>query len=378
MKKFFGLITFIATLGLLFGTSFAKEASFYGNARTGTFFTDYEKENSGITGKTFDTAEHGLYASSRFGVKVKDGDKFANFEINSDGDIRHLYGTVKVGPGNLIVGQTWTPASTFFSNQAYGDDGFGSAGNALSKRVGQISYSVGNFKIGLVDPTKIAANKDANLKTTSANPSTGVITTTTDYKVRADLPAIEFIYSQNFNPIDFTVFGGVNSVELKSADGVEASDVEVDSSLFGLQVQATFGPAMVGFNVYQGTNLSYYPTGGVITSTDPFVTSPAKVEDTTTLGASVVASYKVTDTFGVEAGYAMLTSENDKWIDKNTGKTVDDDSASMYIQFPVTVADGFVVTPEYGVYDYKDGYKDSVTAKQGKMTYFGVKCQLDF
>ena len=365
MKKFFGLITFIATLGLLFGTSFAKEASFYGNARTHTFFVEKDKDTGTIAGKDFDSAEHKFLDSSRFGVKIKDGDKFANFELAATGSIRHLYGTVKVGPGTLILGQTWTPTSTFFSNQVYDDDGFGSAGNALSKRAGQITYAVGNFKVGLVDPLAVSG----------AAPST-----MTSPVARADMPAIEFIYSQNFNPIDFTIFGGINSLEYKDKTGAEANDTKVDANLFGMQVQATFGPTMVGFNVYQGTNLSYYPTGGVNTNTTPVFATLGKVEDTTTTGASVVASYKITDTFGVEAGYAMLTSENDYFKDVN-GKSVDDESNAMYIQFPITVADGFVVTPEYGVYDYKDNVYvggSALTDKDGKMTYFGVKCQLDF
>jgi len=46
-----------------------------------------------------------------------------------------------------------------------------------------------------------------------------------------------------------------------------------------------------------------------------------------------------------------------------------------YIQASVSPAKGFFLVPEIGIYDYQD---NRAGADEGKLTYFGLKTQIDF
>jgi hypothetical protein len=69
-----------------------------------------------------------------------------------------------------------------------------------------------------------------------------------------------------------------------------------------------------------------------------------------------------------EAGYAQSSFDVDKAPEK-------DDTSSYYVQATVNLAKGVFIVPEIGVVDYG---KDSYDNDQGKLTYYGLKWQINF
>jgi porin-like protein len=299
MKKLFILVVAMAMVATFAMTSSAAEWNFYGSARVATFVTD--------TGAVDDPFTEGLQGNSRIGAGVKVSDELSGgFEYGSGPNLRKLYGEWNFGGGKFLVGQTYTPLNLFYSNQVYGGDtGLLNEGGVYSGRAPMLRLSFGSFAIAAVAPA--AGN--------------------------IDMPTIEASYSLKFD-----------SVSVKLAGGYDAGPDNGDSSyVVAVGAKLNAGPFSLCGDIYLGDNAeNLIWTNGV--GEDNF-------------GYLIVASYKINDMIGLEAGYG--SAEGDV-------ATVTVDSYGWYVQAPITLAPGVYVIPEVG------------SVNSGNTDYFGAKWQINF
>ncbi len=91
------------------------------------------------------------------------------------------------------------------------------------------------------------------------------------------------------------------------------------------------------------------------------------------LGYTLVAGFKVNDMITLEAGYGGISSE------ANAVGTWEDDARAYYINATINLAKGVFIVPEFGALDKQD-IKNGThkSTEQGKLTYFGLKWQINF
>ena len=87
------------------------------------------------------------------------------------------------------------------------------------------------------------------------------------------------------------------------------------------------------------------------------------------MGYSLIAGVKLGDAIGLEAGYGKVSND----IDVVGAK--DDDACSYYVQATIGLAPGVFIVPEIGKIDNE---KDAANVKEGDITYFGAKWQINF
>ena len=111
-----------------------------------------------------------------------------------------------------------------------------------------------------------------------------------------------------------------------------------------------------------------------------------QVKDATGIMGMLVAGFKFSPTWRVEAGYAYNKTEGQTWITPDVNPVAlgpgkaENTVQHYYMQVPITVATGVIITPEFGAFDYGD-YKNNDTGetlKMGSSTYFLTNFRIDF
>jgi hypothetical protein len=348
MKK---IIVLTAVFAMVFaGTAMAAEWNFYGSSRVGLFSNTISKEMSPVTNQDFTTTTYAQQGNSRIGANVAAGDVKGRFEYGTGVNLRLLYGTWNFGSGEMSVGQMYNPTYYGLSNQVYdGDNGLAGFGAPFS-RLDAIEFKFGAFKIAAVEPSTTGA-------------SFGTYTAT----ARVTLPKIEVAYNGAFGPVNLHVSGGWNSVDAVSA----ADQTKSLTSMVG-QVMAKYsgGPFMVGGSFLYGVNLGNYGWNVGPAGTAGAQWTGTELKDTTSMGFTLVANFKINDMLGVEAGYGYIVNSYDAAVSSN-----DDPAMAYYVQLPITLADGVFIIPEVGKHDLDE---NAAKAKEGDITYFGAKFQINF
>ena len=334
MKKLFILFVALALVGFTVPAMAANDHwSFYGSARMGTFYTSQDED----AGDDKQVAWGGLQGNSRIGANVSGDTVGGRFEYGSGPNLRLLYGTWNFGGGTLLVGQTYGPANIFQSSQVYGGDaGMLNVGGFYTGRNPQIAVSAGGFKIALLTPRSGAVGVDGDSDNT--------------------MPKVEGSYSFSAGAVKITAAAGYQTYAVEGSS--DAGDYDVTSWVVGGGANVNLGPAYVKVGAMTGRNVGNY--GMWTTGASGATISGAAIEDTTTVGGIAVVGFKASDQLKFEGGYGYVNHSAD-----------DDDTTSVfYVQAPITVASGFYIVPEAGMYNY---HEDS-----GKMTYFGAKWQMNF
>lgn len=319
--------------------------SFYGSARVTTFYTD-EDENAGDD----EGLTHDLQGNSRLGAVVKKGDLGGGFEFAvSDSDVttRKIYGTWNFGAGEILVGKTYTPCGDmFYSNQVYGSDkDLLQVGQAYNGRRPMLQLSMAGFKVALVKQH-----------------AQSLLSQTGD--LDNDFPKIEAKYHFASDVFFADVFAGYQTYTIDTA----ATDYDVDSYVAGLGGGVNVGPAYIKASGYVGQNTAQY---GLWQFGDAdAVIEGGEVKDCETMGGLVVLGVKASDMLTFEAGLGYLSHDSDA-----AAATEDDETMSYYANCTVNIAKGFFIVPEVGVIDYMD---DNTGADEGKLTYAGLKTQINF
>jgi len=326
----------------------AAEWNFYGSARMSTF---YSQKNEAYTGTGFKDNDltWNLQGNSRIGALVKSGDISGSFEYSSTPGLRKLYGEWDFGGGSLLVGQTYTPIDSFYSNQVYGgDEDLLSFGGIYDGRQPMIRLKVGGFRFAAVKPGSDALEEDS---------------------VDNKLPEFQACYVFNAGPVGLKFLGGYNQYNTK--DTATDNTYAITSWIGGAGVTFGAGPFYANGNVFYGRNLG--PMGLYNrTDTDP-VWDGTNYKDNNTLGWLAVAGFKVSDIIAFEAGYGHINSKVDV-----LGVNYTDTAQSYYVQAVITIAKGFFIVPEVGVWDDKTADAGPLSTDEGKDTYFGLKWQINF
>jgi hypothetical protein len=94
-----------------------------------------------------------------------------------------------------------------------------------------------------------------------------------------------------------------------------------------------------------------------------------KIKDNAGYGSIASVGVKINNVVGVELGVGYISFEDD--IDGVEA----DEALAVYLQAPITLAQGVTIVPEIGQYDYME---DAAEVDEGKELYFGAKWQLNF
>jgi len=372
MKKLF---MFFIAVALIAGFSVPAAAAdaewnFYGSARMSTFSYDRSKERpvdaTGTPGAVTRQVDGSpsrddkdtvwdLQGNSRIGAKVSAGDVGGQFEYGTGVNVRVLYGTWNFGAGTLTVGQGYTPMMHVMSNQV-ADAGAGQDNDLV-------------FFGGLFSRRPMIQVKFADLKIALVTPSTNAIGDMTGSVAGADvdttLPKLEVSYQFKTDMFTAGFRGAYNSYEVET----DAKDYDIDSYIGVLYGSVKLGPAYINASYYIAQNEGNY---GLNVSGGPgyvFDTTALKVKDTDNMGYFIVGGVKLSDMLAFEAGYGFSSNE----VDVVGAK--DDDASSYYVQAVIGLAPGVMIIPEVGKYDYD---KDGAGNKEGDVTYFGAKWQINF
>ncbi len=305
-----------------------------------TFYTDQDEEAGDRQNLGWD-----LQSNSRIGANVKNNNISGRFEYGTGINLRILYGAWNFGAGELLVGQTYTPATVFNSNQVFnGDDGLLTFGSLYSGRRPMIQMTTGGLKVALVQVTG-----DTDLGT--------------DGGTETLLPKLEAAYNLKAGPVDFTVVGGYQTYTA-DPDGVDES---VDSYVAGANAKFGMGPMTFHLNGFVGQNVGNY--GFSYHGANEAVLVGNNVEDIDSFGGAFVANFKASNMLSFEVGAGYVNNESD------VAGAEDDDGMAYYGNAVITLAPGFFIVPEIGVLDFGD---DNTGADEGKQTYAGAKWQINF
>ena len=326
----------------------AAEWNFYGSARMTTFYFDKDKDWTG-TGFSDGDTTWTLQGNSRLGANVKAGDIGGGFEYGTGVNVRKLFGTWNFGGGQILVGQTYTPVNAFYSNQvATGDEDLLSWGGIYAGRKPMIQLKIGGFKVALVEPNTNALGFD---------------------DVDTALPKLEASYLLKAGPVGIKAMAGYNKYDAV----VSATDTaySIASWIAALGISFNAGPFYAKGNIYTGNNLG--PYGMYEQAFDDPVFDGNDFQANKALGFLAVLGFKVSDVLCFEGGYGAAGTETDI-----LGVTLKDTVQSYYVQAVITIAKGFFIVPEIGVFDRKDFEVNGLTVPEGKETYFGMKWQINF
>jgi len=325
----------------------AAEWQFFGSARMSTFWYNKNKEYTG----TYDDQDLAwdLQGNSRFGALVKSGDISGGFEYGTGVSLRKLYGEWDFGGGSILVGQTYTPIDSFYSNQVYGgDEDLLSFGGIYDGRQPMIRLKVGGFQFAAVKPSTAALSHD---------------------EVDTKIPELQAAYGFNAGPVGLKFLGGYNQYDTVNA--LTDNGYSITSWLVGAGVTFGAGPFYLNGNIYGGRNLG--PMGMYQRVADDPVFDGTEYQDNNSIGWLAVAGFKVSDMFTIEAGYGHIQSKTDVF-----NVSIEDAAQSYYLQAVITIAKGFFIVPEIGVFDDKTLDVGPLSINEGKDQYFGLKWQINF
>ncbi|OEU78537.1 MAG: hypothetical protein BA873_06960 [Desulfobulbaceae bacterium C00003063] len=356
MKKLFVILSAIM-LAIAFAVpAGATDWDFYGSVRMQTFNVNQD-ENNPYNETEFDDRDSrwGLNTVSRVGATVQNGDISGRFEYgHTDNDVtlRRLYGTWNFGPGELTIGKEYTPIH-FVTNQVYDNDyGLRGFGGFFTFRP-MIQVKVDGFKLALIKPNNDGlTDKDKALGCDYDN----------------TYPKVEASYTLAMDTFSIKAFGGWNAYEI-----VDLADTEYDVTcyIYGVAGVVNAGPVTLKAMIWSGQNVGCYGLTNAPEADSTFDYDPVenKIKDNDGYGGVVSIGVKINDVICIETGAGYVNFEDD------VAGMDDDEALAIYLQAPITLAQGVTIVPEIGRYNYKD---DGTGADQGDETYFGAKWQINF
>jgi len=358
MKKLFIIFAIIC----LAAPVMAAEWDFYGSARMSTFRTSNDVGLPGATADDDDTtwAQQG---NSRIGAHVKLNDQIGGrFEMSDSFGKRMLYGTYNFGNSQLLLGQTYTPSTSFYSNSVYAGDGdLLGVGQFYTGRIPMIQWKWSGLKVALISP---------NVPT--------VMAAFTGTDIDVDLPKLEVAYKFKTDMFFVDVFGGYQTYTIDGA----LNEYDVDSYVVGLGGGVTFGPFFFNAGVHMGTNLGDYGNAAALTPDNITVADKATVAlaasasynaatdeivDNDGMGFLAVLGFNISEMFTVEAGYGYQEYEPD------VAGSVDANATQYYLNCTINIAPGFFIVPEIGKVEY-----EAADVDLGDAVYYGAKWQINF
>ena len=365
MKKIFIILSAIMLAIAVAMPASAVDWDFYASVRMQTFNTNADENNpfyGNVTGFDDRDSTWGLNTVSRIGATVQNGDVGGRFEYghNDTGSavtLRRLYGTWNFGPGELLVGKDYTPIH-FVTNQVYENDGgLRSFGGFFTFRP-MIQVKIDEFKLALISPNNGAP--DNNGSNTA---------TVTGWSNDNTYPKVEASYTFAMDTLSVRLFGGWNGYEAANAAD---KMYNINSYIYGVAGIVNVGPVTMKAMIWDGQNVGLYglTTNHDVDSNADWDATADSVRNNESYGGVASIGVKINDTVGIEAGYGYVSAKDDL-----VGKDNNDEAWAVYLQAPITLAQGVTVVPEIGHYDYEES---DTNTDEGYETYFGAKWQIAF
>ena len=389
-----------------------KTWSWYGSARMWTEYRSVDKEVTTSTIVTnplagLDDEEElvwDLQSNSRLGVIAKWGDIGGQIEYGTGVNLRLLYGTWNFGPGTLLFGQDYMPSLWGVSSQCGfggGDCGLIGWGEVYPGRIPQLKLIMGNFQVALLRPnssqlftTSAAATQTIFVSAGAAAPPGSIFISTdgiTDVYVIAagtpnfsavdtdfTLPKIEASYTFNLGPAALWMGAGWNTIDLQGVrtGTTTIEDKSLDSWFGSIGAKFNFGPFYVNGKLsYVQNPASYGLPQDIGLRTPSYNLTSNSFNDVDSMMAMLVLGFKMSDAIKFEAGFGFVSNERDN----APGITQEEEVWAYYIQMSWSPAKNVFIIPELGIIDY--GEREVTGAADvdlGKVTYFGVKWQINF
>jgi len=379
MKK---LLIVLAVL-LLAAPTMAAEWNFYGSARFATFSTDVDMDVAGE-----DSDRDTLWdqqGNSRIGATVKFNDEIGGaFEAGDSWNKRKLYGTYNFGAGQLLIGQTYTPSSSYFySNSVYNGDGdLLGIGQFYVGRVPMIQLSFGDLKLAFIKPNTDNDYEyetgDTSYTVSALDEETLVIEAeaeTAAFDTDVTIPKIELSYGYKGEMFFVDVFGGYQTYEIEDDSGWSE---DIDAYVVGIGAGVDFGPAYLKAGFHTGENFGNYGQWNQAAGyfgDDYFIDKATLVDgklvDSEGMGYLGVLGFKANDMLTFEAGYGYEETEGD---DSAVGVDYEAEVEQYYLNATINFTKGFFMVPEIGMIEYEE---KGVT-EEPEIFYVGAKWQINF
>jgi hypothetical protein len=294
-----------------------------------------------------------------------------------------LYGTWNFGSGTLLVGQDYGPYFYLVSGlcgpggEECNGIGFGSI---YSGRTPQLKLIFGGLQVALKQPRIVASFQPTTATTLTAQTAlltSNQTTAGTGYVDRDQtLPTLEASYTFNAGPGQFFIGGIWNQyTEVYNIANAEREN-DVTGWALGAGTKLAFGPFYVNATFQYATNPNNSGSGPATLYPSVQLYNPAtdQSEDADYLAAQLILGFKLTDSMQLEGGIIWQNGKID-----SDDVNVDQTTWTYYIGFGWSPAKNVFIVPEFGIVDYnKLELENEEDVSFGKMTWFGIKWQINF
>jgi len=179
-----------------------------------------------------------------------------------------------------------------------------------------------------------------------------------------------FDVGAGYQAYDYSDAGDQNSKTLSSYVLAAGGGYNFSKGYAKLQLNYDVNGAAYGLARNAAAAISGF---GVFTT---YIDTDGDFDDVTRFGGALVLGGQINVMVGVEFGGGLRQYTNDLQL-----FDIENTTYTLYLQFPFTVADGVVLTPEIGYMDWGDvEVKGAISTKGdvGTNTYFGLYSRINF
>ncbi len=186
-------------------------------------------------------------------------------------------------------------------------------------------------------------------------------------------------YKFKTDMMEINPFAGYQTWDGVFQDAATATEREesIDSYIAGVGGMFNFGAFYLNVVGYYAQNPDAFGLTQEAFGAALYDSATNQLEDNTSYAGLIVAGFKISDMFTVEAGYGMATGETD--VPGAAGVSVKNTATAYYVNFPITIAPGFFIVPEIAIEDFGDvEVTGDPDIDLGKETWYGIRWQINF
>lgn len=424
MNRFAKALTGAVLVSMLAAPAWAAtQWSFSGSLMYKTFWTerDYGKfkgedlQGGGAELKSDGVLDWSTQGDSTISMEMRSDHLEGYIEMNYDFEENSLTTSQYWGKynfsheGAILIGQTEHLFRQFISNQvAFDNINLNGIGTAYAETSPMIALQYGGFTFALVKPNNnldgmfdnAMGRIEGQVDMSGWVPPPGTfIDGGMYYDMDTYMPQIQASYEYTADAWRIKLAGGYANFKVKKLTewsqynngGVideyfeYAENKTVHSWIIGLDGDINFGPLTLGAAASVGQNwgMAGWNETDFSIGSYTLLNMAGKFKDTTSVMASIVAAYRLTEALGFEAGLGYRY-DNNPVFDKASH------SWGVYLQADYAVADGFYIMPEIGFIDCGDfvgndkwvnateDYRVKGGTSEGYLWYAGVQWKMDF
>lgn len=309
--------------------------------------------------------------------------------------IRKAYGEYKLGFGNFLIGQTWSPYVSLSDEAAdyYCSKGFGAM---YEEPTLQMKFEIAGFYIDIMKPyvpnREITIEQTVNLPTSGGGSTVGYEALTVERDVTTGQPmdyiktfipkvALGYDAMSDNKKLRFSAGAGANVYYIdETEDNVVFNKKWIYSYLaymnglatiskFSVKVSGGFvvNPANYGIMVQSAGNTTYY--GGAAMAIENIATGEWEIKDTWSTQGYLELGYDFTESLLFNMGYGISIVS---YPAENTKK---DYAMEYYANLKVNLGGLISLTPSFS---YRDYMKDMNGNKEGNEIFAGILATVSY